>query len=192
MAEVDRNVPREISSVVQVEGEWERIPIKIDSGAVDTVMPPGVANHFDLVETELSRKGPGFRAANGSPIRHFGQKSIRGIGDQFQLLNMTAQIADVSNTLGSVHQMIKAGNRVHFESGLCYIEHVRTGKRTPIIEKNGAFEVGIWVPRVSKQQSWQRVHQNAESSRQNVESVGASCPKNASNSGFQRPDICVP
>ena len=74
------------------------------------------------------------------------------MGDQYQLLNMTAQIADVSNTLGSVHQMIKAGNRVHFESGLCYIEHIRTGKRTPIVEKNGTFEVGIWVPRASKQQ----------------------------------------
>ena len=47
---------------------------------------------------------------------------------------MMAQIADVSNTLGSVHQMIKAGNRVHFESGLCYIEHVKTRNPRKIVE----------------------------------------------------------
>ena len=65
--EVDRNTPRDISAVVQVEGEWERIPIKIDSGAVDTVMPPSVANHFNLVETDLSKNGPGSGQPMGRP-----------------------------------------------------------------------------------------------------------------------------
>ena len=81
--------------------------------------------------------------------------------------------------------MIRAGNRVHFESGLCYIEHIKTGKRTPILEKNGTFEVGIWVPRAVKQQnayqgvepSKQKVEsskQSIEPSRQSIESVGES------------------
>ena len=48
--------------------------------------------------------------------------------------------------------MLKAGNRVHFETGNCYIEHVRTGVRTEIQEKNGTFEVGIWVPKSGNQQ----------------------------------------
>ena len=43
--------------------------------------------------------------------------------------------------------MLRAGNRVHFESGNCFIEHVKTGKRTPIEERNGTFEVGVWVPK---------------------------------------------
>ena len=78
--------------------------------------------------------------------------------------------------------MIRAGNRVHFESGLCYIEHIKTGKRTPILEKNGTFEVGIWVPRAVKRQnacqgiepSEQKVEsgkQSPEPSRQSIESV---------------------
>ena len=124
--------------------------MKIDSGAIDTVMPPHVANHFGLVETELSKTGPGFKAANGAPIKHYGQRSIKGVGDQFQLLHLTAQIADVKNTLGSVHQMVRAGNCVHFESGNCYIQHMQTGQRTPIEERNGTFEVGIWVPKADK------------------------------------------
>ena len=143
---VDFNKQQEIGAVVHVDGEWERIPVKIDSGAIDTVMPPSVAKYFNTVQTEMSQKGPGFRAANGSPIKHFGQKTLEGIGDQFQPLSMTAQVADVKTTLGSVNQMLKAGNIVHFETGNCYVEDVRTGRKTKVEEKGGTFEIGIWVP----------------------------------------------
>ena len=143
---VDVNRPQEIGAVTHVEGKWERIPIKIDSGAIDTVMPPTTAKYFNTVQTEMSQKGPGFRAANGSAIKHYGQKTLEGIGDQYQPLSMTAQVADVKTTLGSVNQMLKAGNRVHFETGNCYIQDVRTGKKTKMEEKGGTFEVGIWVP----------------------------------------------
>ena len=143
---VDVNRPQEIGAVTHVEGQWERIPVKIDSGAIDTVMPPTIARYFDTVQTEMSQKGPGFRAANGSAIRYYGQKTLEGVGDQYQPLSMTAQVADVKTTLGSVNQMLKAGNRVHFETGNCYIQDVRTGRKTRIEEKRGTFEVGMWVP----------------------------------------------
>ena len=139
-----------------VEGKWERIPVKIDSGAIDTVMPPTVAKYFNVVQTEMSQKGPGFRAANGSPIKHSGQKTLEGIGDSYQPLSMTAQVADVQTTLGSVNQMLRAGNRVHFETGKCYVEDTRTGKKTKIEEKGGTFEVGIWVPMKSYRPTFQR------------------------------------
>ena len=35
---------------------------------------------------------------------------------------------------------------MHFEPGKCYIEHLSTGKKTKIEEKQGTFEVGVWVP----------------------------------------------
>ena len=146
IASVEVNRPRDIGAVTHTDGEWERIPVKIDSGAIDTVMPPTVAKYFDTVQTEMSKKGPGFRAANGSPIKHYGKKVINGIGDRYQPLNMTAQVADVKTTLASVNQMLKAGNRVHSETGNCYVEDIRTGMKTRIEEKGGTFEVGIWVP----------------------------------------------
>ena len=59
---------------------------------------------------------------------------------------MTAQVAEVKTTLGSVNQMLRAGNIVHFETGNCYIKDTRTGRRTKVEEKGGTFEVGIWVP----------------------------------------------
>ena len=58
---------------------------------------------------------------------------------------MVAQVADVKATLGSVHQMLKAGNTVHFERGNCFIQNKLTGAKTKIEEKHGTFEVGVWV-----------------------------------------------
>ena len=113
----------------------------------------------------MSRKGPGFRAANGSAIKHYGQRTMRGITDQYEPMNMTAQVADVKTTLGSVNQMLKAGNRVHFETGNCYVEHVRTRVRTEIQEKNGTFEVGIWVPKSGNQRRCDGVSGNSSGNR---------------------------
>ena len=126
--------------------EWERIPMKIDSGAIDTVVPAS-AQGVKMVHTESSRNGPGFRAANGTPIEHFGQKAITGWGDNYKPISITAQVADVKSCLGSVHQMVRAGNKVHFEAGNCYIEHIATGAKTPIEEKKGTYEIGIWIPK---------------------------------------------
>ena len=129
----------------KVEG-WERLPMKIDSGAVDTVIPESMAAHIPLTETQRSKAGGGFTAANGSRIKHFGQKVLRGVGDQFQPINMIAQVAGVRTALGSVHRMVQAGNLVHFEQGNCYIQHKESGQVTPIIETHGAYEIGLWVP----------------------------------------------
>ena len=135
MASVDLNHAPHVHAISVESGGWERIPVKIDSGAIDTVMPPTVANYFKIQETPLSKNGPGFRAANSTPIKHLGQRVLKGYGDMFQSLSLTAQVAEVSTTLGSVSQMLKAGSRVHFETGNSYIEHVRTAKRTKSEEK---------------------------------------------------------
>ena len=170
---VDMNVaPPAVNSVDATDGQWERIPMKIDSGAVATVMPLSVARHFRVSETQLSKKGPGFRAANGTPIRHYGQRTISGIGDHFQPLGLVAQVAEVNSTLGSVHQMLRAGQCVHFESGNCYIRDTKTGRVTSMEEKNGTFEVGIWVPRPAGQANGTLV--DAKSAGQSLGSVSAS------------------
>ena len=38
---------------------------------------------------------------------------------------------------------------------LCFIKHVKTGKVTKIVEKNGTFEVGIWVPKPAQETPFQ-------------------------------------
>ena len=93
------------------------------------------------------------------------QCANEGITDQYEPMSMTAQVADVKTTLGSVNQMLKAGSRVHFETGNCYIEHVRTGVKTKIQEKCGTFEIGIWVPRSGNQRQCNDVSGNLDGNR---------------------------
>ena len=94
-----------------------------------------------------------------------GQKTLKGLGDQLQQLNMTAQVADVKTTLGSVNQMLRAGNIVHFETGNCYVENARTKRRTKIEEKGGTFEVRIWVPKAVGKRQCNRVETAKETAK---------------------------
>ena len=156
IADVDsciRNDQKSVMEVANTEQDWERITLKIDSGAVDTVMPPTVGKHFPLEETERSRKGEGYLAANNSVIPHYGMRKLRGQSDTYKPMSMIAQVAGVKSALVSVNRILEAGNRVHFESGNCYVEHVKSGRRTKVIERNGAFEVGFWVARAQESQT---------------------------------------
>ena len=116
-------------------------------------MPPTVAQHFPIEETARSKAGMGYLAANNSAIEHYGMRKMRGQSDAYKPMSMIAQVADVKSTLVSVHRLMEAGNRVHFEPGNCYVEHIKTRVKTGIIEKNGAFEVGFWVPRATRDQA---------------------------------------
>ena len=83
-------------------------------------------------------------------------------------MSMIAQVAGVKSALVSVYRLLEAGNRVHFEPGNCYVEHVKSGKKTRIIERNGAFEVGFWVPRAREEQTKVEVVNGQGFARQDV------------------------
>ena len=151
---VGRDQEATINEIGDFQGRWERIPLKIDSGAIDTVIPPHVATYFPVRETEASRSGAGFRAANGTHIANHGQRNITALGDEWNTMKIKAQVADVRTPLGSVYQILRAGNIVHFEKGNCYMQNNTTGSKTPIHEKGGTFEIGLWIPAPgSKQQA---------------------------------------
>ena len=93
---------------------------------------------------------------------------MKGKSDSFRPMSMVAQVADVKSTLVSVHSLLEAGNRVHFESGNCYVERVKSKVKTKIVEKNGAFEVGFWVPRAQENQNKEGVVNGQGFARQDV------------------------
>ena len=112
-----------------------------------------IGKHFPLEETERSRNGEGYLAANNSVIPHYGMRKLRGQSDAYKPMSMIAQVAGVKSALVSVNRLLEAGNRVHFEQGNCYVEHVKTGVRTNIDGRNGGYEVGFWIPRAEDNQS---------------------------------------
>ena len=74
----------QIGSVEGFNSALERIAVRTDSGAIDTVTPPGTVNTFELRETEASQMGLSYQAANGSSVKHYGGRVIKGLGDQRQ------------------------------------------------------------------------------------------------------------
>ena len=141
-----------ICGVDQYKGMWERVPITVDSGAIDSVMPKRVATSVMIKQTEASKQGLRYRAANGTSIRNEGERDLKGYTSEGNLVDMSMQVCEVTKPLGSVRAMLQAGNRVVFDKGGSYIQNHATGIKTCIEDKNGAFVFDIWVPRDSGQQ----------------------------------------
>ena len=49
----------------------------VDSGAVDNVLPEVSVCRVPLEATSKSQSGVGFKRANGSPTKHYGQRRFR-------------------------------------------------------------------------------------------------------------------
>ena len=59
---------------------------------------------------------------------------------------MMFQAAEVNKPLASVSRICEAGtDRVVFEKGNNYIEHMKTGRRTQLRERNGVYELDTWI-----------------------------------------------
>ena len=77
------------------EVDCEIIKVTADSGASDHVAPLTTARHVRLEETEASRSGMCYQAANGDKISNMGQRNIRAVTNEGQKLSMTWQVADI-------------------------------------------------------------------------------------------------
>ena len=84
-----------ISEVGCHEEGWERISLKIDSGAIDTVIPPKSGGSFPVKPSEMSKSGKSYRAANGTLIKAYGERSLTGVTDNWHPFNIKAQVAAV-------------------------------------------------------------------------------------------------
>ena len=135
---------KEINEVTQ-DGEWKKIRAQVDSGAFDWVTPKSTAEHIPISETEASRKGVCYSAANGSDIKAFGEKRIRGLFDEGFGFNAKMQVADVKRTLASVMSMNRTGNKVVLDGQSSYLENKRSGKRVKIHIEGNQYVFYLWV-----------------------------------------------
>ena len=98
-----------------IQGEWELLPVNVDSGAIDSCMPKNKCCQFKLGPSEMSKKGAKYVAANGTEIDNVGQRDVKGMTSEGNNASMTFQVADVEGALGSVNRICEAGNRVVFD-----------------------------------------------------------------------------
>ena len=132
---------------VEHKDGWKAISILIDSGASDSVAPPGMFPKVKVLETNASRAGVQYTAAGGHKIANLGmQRPYIHLLDGSKY-TMAFQVAGVSKALGAVSRIVGAGNRVIFDEPSIgsFIENKTTGKKTPLRQHNGVDYMDVWV-----------------------------------------------
>ena len=74
----------------------------VDSGATDAVMVKEIGSQFVVKETQSSKKGVGYIAANGSNVENYGERVVKGFTGEGCAVSMAMRVAGVKRTLGSV------------------------------------------------------------------------------------------
>ena len=112
---------------------------------MNTVGPRRVAPKVKTEESEGAKKGIMYRVANGEIIPNEGQKRLRGFGDDYGAMGLTMQITDVTKPLLSVREMVKANQRVVFDSNGSYSENKATGRKQYFKDKQGSYVLEMWL-----------------------------------------------
>jgi len=131
--------------VEEVKGKWVRVSAGVDSCASNTVIPVNMFPKIEKKETEQSKAGKNFTAANGEKIPNEGEKMIPFCTEDGDNRRVRAQIAKVTRMLISASKMTKAGYKVNLSVDNPYVQSMKTGKVTPLRHKNGIFLIDLWI-----------------------------------------------
>lgn len=126
------------------EPVWELIEFTVDSGACDWVANRNVAKAIQITPTEAPKAGVWYRSACGTKIFNEGEKIVRGYSTNGSFIDVTWQIAEVTNPLGSVVRMMETESRVVFERNTDrgtwgYIEYITSGQKVDITHNGNAL-----------------------------------------------------
>ena len=133
---------------VEHKDGWKAISILIDSGASDSVAPPGLFPQIKILETDASRAGVQYTVAGGPKIANLGMQRPYIHPPDGSKYTMSFQVAGVAKALGAVSRIVGAGNRVVFDDPNTigsYIENKTTGKITQLRQHNGVYYLDVWV-----------------------------------------------
>ena len=126
--------------------EWEKIQVKLDTGAVDWVFKQDAAHGFKLKESAASKNNIPYFAANGTSIKKHGQRDCVGFSGDWVPLAVNVNVAEVRSNLGGGMPIIEADNRIVLDKDGSFIENKRTGSRIKVNHEKGAFTFDFWVP----------------------------------------------
>ena len=113
-------------------------------------MPPIHGPQFAITDTDASRAGVFYTAADGGRIMNIGETTVPIALENGVTTSATFQVADVSRPLMSVGKVCEMGNRVLFGAGGGYILNIATGSATPFHKKDGIYIFTMWIPPASE------------------------------------------
>ena len=112
--------------------------VTVDSGAEESVWPSTHVNWEKVKETEDSRKGIGFIAANGVKMPNYGSTQVDFKKDG-KVKRMNFAVTDCKKPLASVSRIVDKGNRVVFDDDESYILNKKTGERIMLERERGTY-----------------------------------------------------
>ena len=117
--------------------------ITVDSGAAESVLPADMLTEIKLQESEGSKNGVQYVAANGAIMPNLGEKRVRFKTQDGADSSILFQVTHARKPLASVSKIVKKGNRVVFEPEGSYIEHVSSGEKIPLQESGGTYHLDV-------------------------------------------------
>jgi len=127
-----------------VEKYAQKSKITIDSGAEESVWPIDQVNEDMLVETEASRKGIGFVAANGSKMKNHGAIQVK-FENEGKPMSMNFHATSVKKPLGAVCRIAERGNIVCFGPTAKdnFIKNLETNEKIFMKRERGTYVLEI-------------------------------------------------
>ena len=111
--------------------------ITIDSGAEESCWPERMLPEVKITKADKARN---FVAANGAPMKHYGEKVVKFRGERGGIASMKFQVSDVTKPLASVARIVEQGNIVQMAKDEdCFILSVSTGRKIPIERRGGTY-----------------------------------------------------
>ena len=132
----------------------------MDSGSAEILGPPALVPKSRRRETELSKNGLGYRAADGGKIKNLGEGEVEAMSEDGIPLKYTAQIGDnVSRLLIGLSRAAAAGNAVLFNVDRDFLQKMarendvgpnlivdkKTMIKGKIEEKDGIYTYPMWI-----------------------------------------------
>ena len=124
---------------------WVKLEAVVDSGAAESVAPESMAPWVPMRESEGSRRGQTYLSASGDKLPNLGEKKFDMMTSEGNWAQATFQVAEVTRPLCSVSKICDKGNRVIFELGGGYVEHIATGMRTKFARQNNVYVMEMHV-----------------------------------------------
>ena len=155
------------------EFTWVKVNAVMDSGAVETMCGKRHLDEEDVTETDSSKKGMRYMAADGGYITNIGEGDVQGKSEEGIPLKLKAQVGDkITKMLIAVKRACEGGNMVMFNvdqeslKALAKCENMdpnmivnkKSGTRSKINEENGLYTYPIWTRRRVRSETEKKVN----------------------------------
>ena len=117
----------------------------MDSGAAESVAPLDFVKHIPIKESEGSRRGQVYHAADGNKIANRGEKVIEAVTEDGLRYHATYQIAAVTRPLNSISKICDQGNMVIFNREGGYVLNEVIGEQTHFSREQGVYVMHSWI-----------------------------------------------